>query len=289
MIKRVACALVGLLGVLNAVADSAVPQWSNLDYHASKFFVSVNVHLELARVSAETAAAGFVKPRRGEPMAPTSPEIYWLDVTTKILTQESRIQLWLDTDGSALHRESLTTGRKYRYRAYRYLKDGAYSIKRMPRDGEKKLPFKSWTDVTEDDYLYDPPTEGMSEGEALFIVASTAQWKNPGDVVSFPVFSPDGLGMARATYQGMKKIKARYEEISPSGTRDINASVDAMHITFNIDPIKTGVNRDAFELIGLQNDINLYVDPRTRVLLQLSGDSDSIGDLEVKLRRVVLK
>ena len=44
---------------------------------------------------------------------------------------------------------------------------------------------------------------------------------------------------------------------------------------------------DKFDFLGLKGDIHLYMDPVTRVLLQISGKADIIGHTDITLKEVV--
>ena len=41
-----------------------------------------------------------------------------------------------------------------------------------------------------------------------------------------------------------------------------------------------------FDFLGLKGDIDLYMDPATRVLVQVSGKADYIGRTDIKLKEV---
>ena len=47
-----------------------------------------------------------------------------------------------------------------------------------------------------------------------------------------------------------------------------------------IDPAADG----DFEFLGLKGDIDLYLDPKTRVLVQISGSLDIVGYTDILLR-----
>ena len=43
------------------------------------------------------------------------------------------------------------------------------------------------------------------------------------------------------------------------------------------------------QLLGLQGDIDIYLEPRTRALLQVTGRIDVAGKVRLRLKRAVLK
>ena len=43
---------------------------------------------------------------------------------------------------------------------------------------------------------------------------------------------------------------------------------------------------DEFDFLGLKGDIDLYLDPDNRVLVQISGKADVIGHTDIKLIEV---
>lgn len=271
--------------------DASRVQWSQLEYRASILFMGLDATVELHELPHVPADEIVPLPDDAKGIAPASPSFFRLNINSTFLKQNNRNQLWFNPDGTALQRASLSTGNKLRYRSYRFAETGAYSLKRHPRSGEEKKPFQQWTDTAEDFYPYDATKQplAITDSQALLYIASAAQLQQPGDSLSFAVFTKTGLGKATLTAQQRINLRVDFDEVTKQGLNSINGNVEVLKCTLTVSPLNSNDPVEDFDLLGLSGDLEIYLEPRRGIILQLSGRAKVIGSLDIKLQRAVLK
>ena len=100
------------------------------------------------------------------------------------------------------------------------------------------------------------------------------------------IFTKHGIYKLELDAIGYRNIEVDFESNQSARKSTIyNDDFRALHIRMNgvaIDP----ASQDDFELLGLKGDIDLYLDPETRVLVQISGTVDIVGYTDIKLKAV---
>lgn len=286
------CAVSSALAVAEPMqVDPTRIQWSKLDYGASVFFIGLDATVELKEVSRTEADKLLSAAGNATAIPAASPSTLLLNINTKFLNQRNENQLWLNPDGVALQRSSLSTGKKLRYRRYRFSETGAYSLKRHPRSGEQEKSFNEWTDTTEDFYPYDAAKVplAITDSQALLYLAGAAHVQQPGDSLTFAVFTKTGLGKATFTARERVIFRVDFEEVTKQGRNRITGNVDALRCVLSVGPLNANDPVEDFDLLGLSGDLEVHLDPQRGVVLQLSGKAKVVGSLDIKLERIVLR
>ena len=66
--------------------------------------------------------------------------------------------------------------------------------------------------------------------------------------------------------------------------------VDALKIDLEIQPLASDLDEDEdFSFLGFEKDIAIFIDPVSRIPLQLSGKIPKVGNETVKLHQVTLR
>lgn len=294
-------ALLSLLGFAGlAGADAAIAQapldparvrWAQLEYRASKFLITLSTQINLTVLSAAEAKRALVEPKQGVGLQPTAPQVYRMDLATDLFGQKTAVQLWLDGNAAALQRTVLNTGRKHRYRNFRFTQSGTYSLKRYPRPGEESAAWQNWSEVTEDFYSHGEPARRLviTETGALLYILSASKLEKLGDELTFHVFTNDAIAVVHATVRGHRNLMTNYELIAAEGSRRISGMADLLHIALNVRPLDPSQAMEEPDFMALKGDLDLYLDPASRLVVQLSGKAEVVGALDIKLRKAVLR
>jgi hypothetical protein len=90
---------------------------------------------------------------------------------------------------------------------------------------------------------------------------------------------------------GTRAVKVDFVETSAaSGTRRRQERIEAIALRLRGVPMDApGDDDEPFELLGLRGDLELLLDPQTRVPLQLKGRVKIAGPLTVRLREAMLR
>jgi hypothetical protein len=269
--------------------DPARVKWKSLSYKTHVLFFGMNIEVQMNQISLATSKAALLEPKSGQGTMPQTDPTYRLDLDTKILGRNSAISLWFDPDGSAFQRTQTDTGKKHRVKTYRILENGYYSLQAKPREDEKELAPNMWTDRGEGENKFNklPPAGTIiSEPTALYYLASASPLNKPGDKFEQYIFTKHGIYQLYFRAVDYQNLEVQFE-INHSGESETvyDDEYKTLHVKMHGVPIDASAEDD-FDLLGLKGEIDLYLDPKTRVLVQISGSLDIIGYTDIKLKAV---
>jgi hypothetical protein len=262
--------------------------WRRLVFRASKLLVTAHAEVALEWRDAEAVAAELAATDQAAPLAPAGERVAHLSVTSSLLGRSSNTQVWLDPlDLRVLQRRQLDEGKRERLKLYRFGQRGIYSRRVRPRDGERGQPHQRWTDVQEE---LEPLEDGatVSDPSALFYWLSAIDPETLRDGRTLLVYSKSLLNPVRARYLGVEELRVDYRlygAADPEGNAiEVSGRVPALR--FSLTPGAGG--RDELELLGLEGDLELYVDAVRRVPVQVSGRVPPVGRVVARLQEAWL-
>ena len=283
------CSYPSLSLALDTKLDPSRVQWTGLSYKTRVLFFGMSIDVQMNQMSLAMSKAALLAPKHGEGTMPQTDPTYRIDLDTEILGRNSFISLWFDPEGTAFQRTQTDTGKKHRVKTYRILKNGFYSRQAKPRENEKALPPSKWTDIGEGNNEFNmlaPPGTIIAEPTALYYLVSASPLNKPGDTFEQYIFTKHGIYRLDLRAVDYQNIEVNFET-NQSGNKSTvyNDEFKTLHISVNpvaIDPAAKG----DFDLLGLKGEIDLYLDPETRVLVQISGAIDIVGYTDIKLKAV---
>jgi hypothetical protein len=272
--------------------DTSRVRWSKLTYRAKKLTFSAGTELELSSVAAAQAKELLVTPESGAPRAPAATGVTLLKMETSGMGQDSLTQLWINPgDATALQRDQHDRGKRKRWRAYRYLDDGVASVTHRPASGEESGSPEAWSDRSTGLFEY-PEWLGdgalITEPAAIFFIASAAKLDKAGDSIQVPVFTKNKLLLVELKVEGSDQLRANYTEVSSSGERQVSGRVDTVRILLDSRRLGPESTEGDFEFLGLRGDVEMWLDKKTRVPIQISGRVPVAGKANVRLQRAVI-
>ena len=287
-----ALALPLLAGGGRAAYDPARVGWSRLELEATKFFITARSEVELAvRPSAE-AGAELIAPGQGRGLAPRGGHSGRIDIRTRFLGRDSRARFWFDPgDARALQRSSHDASKKrLRHRTYRYTSVGVFSHTLRPGEGEEDLPYERWTNVQDKAVAFAGEWDGPvgTEAAGLLYLIPAGDFRAAGDQARLRVFTRGKVREVDVAVTGRERIGVGYVEVSGGRERAVRDEVDALHVTVR-PRAAAGEDAGDFKLLGLEGDIDIYLDPRSRALLLVSGKIAVAGRVRLGLKRAVLE
>lgn len=263
---------------------------ATLSYKASKFFVSAETRVQQRLIPSEQAVGQLLTLSQEEgAMMPNQDQIILQTIDTSVLGQQSKIEVWLNPDAGILQRSSLYTGRKNWFRTYRYIPAGAYSVKQNPANKtEQSRPHTQWSDVSThfyhlQDMALDHP---LSEPEALFYLISVAKLNQPGDRIQLPVFDKDEVIALNLVVEQMVPLTVNFKEITAQGEQRISGKRNVIRARLSAHPLGHKSNASDFQFLGYNGDVELFIDPERRVILQMSGKYDYLGKVDIQLQEL---
>lgn len=262
---------------------------ATLDYRASKLFISAQTQIQQQVISAEQARQQLLSPPEGTALEPAGGNVIKQRLVTEVLGLRSEIDVWLNPDASILQRTSLSSGRKHRYRAYRYTPHGAYSLRLQPaNDREAKTHHNNWSRRKETffDLGQNRGQSAFSEPEALFYLIAVARLSQPGDSLTLPVFDNDRIVLIKVSVIAEEPLRVDFDEIKDGASRRISGTIPTLKARLVATAADPGADGEEFSFLGYKGDVDLYIDPQRRVIVQLSGAYDFLGQVDIRLQRL---
>jgi hypothetical protein len=267
-------------------------RWSELDFKASKLFLSATTEVELGRVPASQVAAELLPVREIDGLTPAGDSALELTLRSRGMGRDSEIRLWFTEDARALQRTQHENSKKRsRHVVYRFGRQGVERRRWEPEtDAETQLPYQRWTDVTETSYPYPAgAVNGLPviEASMLLWLVSAADLEAPGDRLELLAFSDKRLNRVEIAVEEITTQKVSYEEVTSAGRRNADGPVEVLRLSIRGEPVAAG-EEDDFEFLGLSGDLELDLDRATRVPVEISGKVKYAGRVHVKLQRAEL-
>ena len=100
------------------------------------------------------------------------------------------------------------------------------------------------------------------------------------------VFAQTGVNVLTFTVEGMEKLELDYVEVR-RGKETRRSLKQALHISVTARPLDPEGTVDAGH-VGMSGDVDYYIDPESRVPVEMRGHMKLLGSLTTKLQKVVL-
>lgn len=269
--------------------DPSRVKWTDLYYKSYILFFPVKASVHFKSIPLARSQEVLLVPKEGQGTFPKTDPSYRMDIVSEIIGRNSLIKLWFDPDGEAFQRTQTETGSKKRIKTYRMLKNGYYWREVTPGENEKDLPPNEWTRLKEgaETFKQFPPSEKVvSEPTALFYLISASSLNQPNDQYEEYILTKHGIFKLNLYAADYKEIEVSYESNKSGVKKALRGKYRTLHIRMKGAPIDPS-GKNGFEFLGLKRDIDLYLDPDSRILLQISGVADIIGRMDIKLKQVV--
>ena len=268
--------------------DPSRVKWTGLHYESYILFFSMNVEAQLKQITRTDSSNSLITPKHGRGTMPQMDPTYRIDVDSTILGRNSLINLWFDPNGNAFQRTQTDTGSKQRVKTYRILTNGYYSRETRPQKNETALPPNKWTKVGEGDKTFNklPPKDAIiAEPTSLYYLVSASTLNKPGDKFQLYIFTKHGIFQLNLQAIDYQEIDSDYTLHQNGHKQSTQGKFKTLHIRMNATPLDPAEGGN-FDFLGLKGDIHLYMEPQSRVLLQISGEADIIGHTDIKLKEV---
>ena len=269
-----------------ADAPSAPLQWKALHYRLSLLFVSAEADVYWRQLSVDELKHDLVKPDDLTPIA-NGNEAYEISIRTDNLGRRSDTKLWYRPDLQVLQMTRHDSGKQHRQKVYRYLPDGFWSFQRSPKDDAEIADESRWSEqstkvVHKPAALKQVP---VIEDSMLFQMVSVLPLRKKGDSYEYYSYINDAVFRNRLEVVGLRDVEVDYVEKFPDHDkwREGERELLLIRVTSTAMDAK---NQDDFEIMGLKGNLSLYIDPKTGVLVQLSGHVDYLGRVNITLYKV---
>lgn len=277
-----------------ADAPGARPvEWRSLRYKATKLFMTATSDVRLTLPGRDTAARALQPCPHGDctPLVPKG-QTAAIALDTSFVGRRSTETIWFDAiDGRSLQREKRKHGSSGYAKLYRFGEYGIGYRRSEPGRGEESYEPARWTDASTHWIAEPTGTRGcpIVSPAALFYLLSAYPWQNgPG------LSGGDGFEICVFTNKDFSRLSVRRvgTEIVDGGDIEglrSSGKIEAIAVDLVADTFDGSDPTEQFELMGLEGDIRMLLDPSTGIPLKFRGDLSSLGEVEVELERIGFK
>ena len=144
-----------------------------------------------------------------------------------------------------------------------------------------------WNQRSETRYDIEGKGIVVTEPTALFLILTTAPpgWLDQPRVIH--IFTSNELHRVEITHAGASKVRVDYDLKSDRDSTAVRGTRPAQ--VYALRPLPRADGRAGeVELLGLEGEIELFLDADTRLPLQVSGRVPPLGQVHVRLKRATL-
>ena len=268
--------------------------WRELYFQGGKGFtrLAASVRLRSSRkfcpCELTDTLSGFITcPLEGEDLKVLSVET---TLSTLIPPQEEYAQhVWFNTKASgALQRIRWKKGPHPWVKAYRWGEKGVSRLKIQPASPSEVTKNPGiWTKKRRSFFGYsrgaeDCPT--ISEPTLLFYLLSSIDTKRSRFPLELCVFGKKELHLVTVRLVKLKPLKISFESYGLQGERRIEKNIRPLVFFITASPDEENEEgRETFSLLGLREDIYIFLDPETRLPVRVIGKTKKFGDMVLAL------
>lgn len=274
----------GLLLAAPVLATS-LPDWMRVELRARKMAITARTTLSLQRLDADAVGPILARAPELDGVAPESAEILRIDAESAALGTRSMLSLWFDPgSGQALQRERVDTVRDGRYKLLRYIQGGVYEWQRRGDPTNRDADPSTWRLKRERLVRFsgsqsDP--RAVTDTLALFYLAGELRKRPSGESLRCRVYSDGGLYTVSLVSGGTEPVSVSYEWRRGGQRGSESGRPELLRVGIEAELIEADEPDAAFDLLGLEGDIRLHIDPVSGAPLQLSGRDARLGKLKI--------
>lgn len=263
--------------------DPSRVQWQQISLEARKFIFSASTQVKIDLVDSTRLQAISVD--QGVPVAPAV-QILELHAISRGLGIHSDSVLWIDPfSGAALQYEVEDRGRRRRQRIYRYTNEGAFHRTRHPAKGEAGNPPETWTDVNSGLMPYAPEAvdEVIVDPVSLLYIISASHLNEPGDTLQMIAFARHQTTRLTLTVEERSGIDTALSgHLAGIDIPGCGQPAEVLLVRLSSEPLASQGD-SKFSFLGLRSDIDIWIDPVTRLPIRITGKAKIIGRVIVNL------
>jgi hypothetical protein len=275
--------------------DRAV--WKYLAYRGNHFLGKVKTEVSLADLPAKEARKQLISIPEGNPLETSTAPVMVIDVQSNVdplfrATDLSGSRAWFSSDNAAaLQRIRFRRGNDIWQNTYRFTQSGVYRIRKKPdRADEQQLEPAHWTRIKESFFPYQPvgpESKIVMEPTGLLYLASHLDLRSTTGPRSLYVFDRKQLHEVTVQVNERRRLKVSYIEKGRQKEIQRQGLKDAVRISFKPRAlVSQGEQPEQFSFMGLKGDFEIYIDPASRIPVQVSGQIARIGKIHIRLQTV---
>ncbi len=270
----------------------ARPPWKELYFQGGKGFtrIAASVRLRSSRGFCPCDLTCTLKGLMPCPLEEANTKVLSVDtaVSTLIPPQEEYIQhVWFNKkNGKAYQRIRWKKGAHAWIKAYKWEERGVRRLKLQPRGPhEINLAPGKWTRKKSSFFPYAQDAESchvISEPAVLLYLLSIIDTRQVRFPLELCVFGKKQLHRVTIRLMRLKPLKISFESYGLQGEHRVEKTIRPMVFFITTLP-EEKKKREPFSLLGLREDIYIFIDPETRLPVRIMGKTKRAGDMVLAL------
>lgn len=270
--------------------------WSRLRFLASSGMGSADTDIRLTPISAAQLERSLRADGDSPPTLVPDADVLRMTVVTETtsklpLTSDKtwRTEVWfLPGDASALQRTRLKVGKDPDAKTFRYFPNGVQRVRSRPKNaGEAKRPPRAWTKSQRAIYTYGPASAGcpqVLDPATLLYVISVAEMTRGDPPLELCVFNKKALYGVDIRVTRAARIPARFTQRRGATEEQVETELDVQTIVISSRPLQPVEQEpEPFEFFEMRGDVQIAIDPATRLPVRVRGTIKNVGEVTFKL------
>ena len=277
--------------------DSSRVLWESLAFKGKNFWGTAITKVRLEEMQSADAEELLINSTEGRGVMPKGQKVLVVNVSSTITPlfgsdDYFETKVWFTSEkATALQRDRLRLGRKKWHKAYRFLENGVYRLRKEPNSLiEKKMPKERWTKKVDSFYSYNLEKRGctdVSEPLILFFYVSAANLYLDDEPKNICVFYKKQLHRIQIQAEKSQLLNVKFTEQLLSNKTLRKGDLEVLKISCKPRPlVKDKDKAEPFSFLKLKGEFDIYIEKSTRIPVQVSGRIPKFGKVDIKLFKV---
>jgi hypothetical protein len=262
--------------------------WRKLAFTATKLLVTAHADVAFEWREPAEVSGELLTDVPGLPIVPRA-RLGAIELGSRFLSRRSSTTLLFDPSSlEAYQSSSRDYGKRNRLKVYRYGHDGVFTRRLRPASVEEgALEPEAWSDRSEQ--IHPLRADGvLSDPASLFYLLSVADPSDYAKGGTMMAFSRSQAQPIEIDFVGVEPLRVSFDLHGPSSPEDdperIDGEVETLHYA-----LRPAAEAEEFQLLGLEGDLDLWIEVARRIPVQVSGRVSPLGKVVVRLEEAWLR
>ncbi len=267
-------------------------RWESMTLQARKFIFTASTSVDLSFLPAERVLPELIETERGVALIPDG-AVSELVSVARFFGRQSQARLYMSPVTAAAYQYVVDEdGSHAKHRYYRYTDRGIFVLTYKPEnDAQRDRNWQEWTRIATEWRKLSKLAWNRSVVEPLGLLYVVGAAELPMDGRPLELLS---ISDRKATRLSLRAFPAQPRRVSfaletPGGKLKCKGTAPAIRIDVDGTPLDPQESSDGFEFLGLEEDIAIFVEPESRLVLEVSGKAPVVGRLTIRLKEARLR
>ena len=284
-------------GMENSAPEPKMPSWTRLRYADTTVLGSLSTEVRITKSDPQAMQAAVPSDLPEMPLPAAPEDLLTLGVSAYghsiVKSYTAGAVIWFNPyNGATIQRDKLTRGGKASKRIYRYTPHGVHRLRIEPEDrNEEKEDAGNWSRVKQTYFPFDLEKAGCElviDPAVLFYLISVAGLHPDSAPLRFCAFTNDELYWLSVKPQELRQRSVNYIRRTSTIEETVEGTIEVLPLEIRATPVRHKKKSKEFEFLELRGNIRIFLDMKTGIPVQISGERRVVGKMDIKLDKVVV-